>query len=130
MSLLHLGYRTVLHREQHVNWFVSCIYRNQKHVYNAKGRSSRPACFRYIRRSLRRGQRPQKLWGLTGVGAGQNLLIFIDCLSLFPSRSALRNTYIVTYQCFVYIKVWNLLARLSRYSTTVHCARSVVQYNF
>ena len=41
-------HRTVLHREQHANWFVSCIYRNQKHVYNAKGRSSRPACFRYM----------------------------------------------------------------------------------
>ena len=49
-----------------------------------RGRSSRPACFRYIGRSLRRGERPQKLWGLTGVGAGQNLLIFIDCLSPFP----------------------------------------------
>ena len=36
-----------------------------------------------IWRSLRRGERPQKLWGLTGVGAGQNLLIFIDCLSPF-----------------------------------------------
>ena len=40
---------------------------------------------------------PPKLWGLTGVGAGQNLLILIDCLSLFPSSSCLRNTYIVAY---------------------------------
>ena len=48
VNLLDLGYRTVLHREQHASWFVRCIYGNQKHVYIAKGRSSQPACFRYM----------------------------------------------------------------------------------
>ena len=40
---------------------------------------------------------PKNCGGRPGVGAGQNLLILIDCLSLFPSRSSLRNTYVVTY---------------------------------
>ena len=40
---------------------------------------------------------PPKIVGVDRGGAGQNLLILIDCLSLFPSRSSLGNTYIVTY---------------------------------
>ena len=46
-----------------------------------------------IWRSLRRGERPQKLWGLTGVGAGQNLLIFIDCLSPFLGELVGKHLY-------------------------------------
>ena len=40
---------------------------------------------------------PPKIVGVDRGGAGQNPLIFIDCLSLFPIRSSLRNTYIMTY---------------------------------
>ena len=67
---LYTSLSLVLHRDQNASWFVRCIYRNQQHAVIAKGSSSRPTCFRCYGRSLRRGERPQKILGIDRGGAG------------------------------------------------------------
>ena len=106
------------------------VFIGTSNMFHCKGAFVTTNVFSLYGRSLRRGERPQKLWGLSGVGAGKHHLMFIECLSLFSSRSSLRNTSITTCQRFLYIKVRNPLSRLLRYSTTVHCACSVVQYKY
>ena len=71
------------------------VYIRTRNIFTL-GRSSRPACSRYmgVRYDVASAQ---KNCGVDRGGVGQNLLILIDCLSLFPSRRSLRNTYIVTY---------------------------------
>ena len=130
MSLLGLGYRTVLYcTVSNMQVSLLGVYIGTRNTFTLQRGVRHDQHVLVIWAFVTTWWAPPKIVGVDRGGAGQNLIL-IHCLSLFPSRSSLRNTYIITYWCFVYMKVWNLLARLSRYSTTVHCACSVVEYKY